>query len=490
MKHNCCEIKMALLVDYPRTLRTLDLRGPRGPLTKEKAEEMVAAVTSGAQRDYERIILSTWALSEESATVIADAMLKLPQLESVVMADIIAGRPEAEGLAVYHALEQALVNMTLQEIDFSDNAVGTKGVEACRRVLATQARAGLQRMFFCNCGISAEAARSIADIMLAEATPTAFKLLHFHNNMSGSGGAIAIADMVLASPQLEDFRFTASRGRSDGGVALARAFSAAPQLRSINLHDNVFTSAFATDLASSLMSLHHLHNLDVGDTLLGDAGMTALAAGVVLGCADSLTHLDVAANEITKKGAVPLARCVRALKSLQVLRAEENEMGNAGAFALARALMARGKAAVATGSGSGAALQELHLSACEFKDRGVVAIATAVARSCPGLRVLDLSDNDDVSPGAWARAVAILKAAGLQAALKGGDDADEDEEPEEDVDVEEVLALEVPAEVQAEVPPAAVAAAEKAAAAAAASGGAGASPAADDVSNLLAKLEL
>jgi Ran GTPase-activating protein 1 len=469
---------MALNVTYPYSLRTLDLRGGRGALSKEKAEEMVAQVTSGGTVDYQRIIMSTWALSADSAAVLAEAMLKMPALESVVMADIIAGRPEAEGLAVYHALGKALNEIQLKELDLSDNAVGPKGVEACRSFLAAQRT--LERLYFCNCGISAEAARSIADIVLGT-TPTSFRLVHFHNNMSGSGGAIAIADIISASPHLEDFRFTSSRGRAEGGIALVKAVRSAVKLLHLNLHDNVFTSAPASELAESLKHLQHLQTLDLGDTLLKDEGMMIVARGLVEGaCRATLQTLDVAANEISRKGAVGLAQALRKLPALRTLRIEENEMGDAGAFAVARALLARKK----TLAGAEDALESISMSACELSDRGAVAIATAAARSCSKLTTLDLSDNE-VSGPAWRRIKQVLAegVAGGKVVLKGPEDDEDDDEDadEEELDVEAELAKVVAAEEEPAPAPEAVAAAAAASA----------SPSVDDqVGDLLSKLEL
>ena len=196
---------MALTIPDWLSLSTLDLRGPRGALTEARARELVAPVLDGGATHFERVILSTWAFSEASARVVGEALRRLPRLRSLVAADIIAGRPEAEGLAVYRALGGALRGgAPLEELDLSDNAVGPKGVAACHELLA--GNPALQRLYFINCGISAEAARSIGDEVLFR-TPTQLRVLHLENNMSGGGGAIAIADVVAASPHLEDFKF-------------------------------------------------------------------------------------------------------------------------------------------------------------------------------------------------------------------------------------------------------------------------------------------
>lgn len=119
--------------------------------------------------DFTKIILSTWAFSVEAAEVFAAAISRLNGLKSAILSDIIAGRPEAEGLRVYEVLGAALKDKHLVEIDLSDNAVGPKGVQACRELLTSQE--SLERLYFCNCGISAEAAVSISELLLYR-TPT------------------------------------------------------------------------------------------------------------------------------------------------------------------------------------------------------------------------------------------------------------------------------------------------------------------------------
>ncbi len=121
--------------------------------------------------DYEKIILSTWAFSVEAAEIVAATISRLGGLKSAILADIIAGRPEAEGLRVYEVLGSALKDRDLVEIDLSDNAVGPKGVRACSELLSSQA--SLEKLYFCNCGISAEAAVSIAELVMYR-TPTKY----------------------------------------------------------------------------------------------------------------------------------------------------------------------------------------------------------------------------------------------------------------------------------------------------------------------------
>jgi Ran GTPase-activating protein (RanGAP) involved in mRNA processing and transport len=432
---------MATPHHLPGEMPTLDIRAERGVLEAAHASTLVHHVTSGARRDYRRVILSNWAFTEEAAAVFRDALASLPHLESAILADIIAGRMEAEGLAVYRVLGQALATKQLLEIDMSDNAVGPKGLEACAEFLTNQAR--LQRLFFCNCGISAEAARTIADLVLFR-TPTALHTLHFYNNMSGNGGAIAIADMVAASPQLRDFRFSSSRGGNAGGIALAKALRAAPGIQRIDVNDNMFGVPGSSALAQSLRFATALTHLNVGDIGMGDEGLAALASALVRGPAHTLQELNVSANEITTAGAKPLARLVRRLTRLRVLRAEENELENEGARYIARAIERRHgfRAKAGVPAGEPDSLEEVNLAENMVRNHGGLALATAAAAHLPRLKLLRLSGND-LTTGGVERVRAALATAGLEAALasmddeEGGDDASDEQEDEEEEEAEE-----------------------------------------------------
>lgn len=392
---------------------TLDARGPRGALTAEKARELAAPVLVGGRGDIRRLVLSTWAFSVEAAEVFAQAIAKLPKLESAVLADIIAGRPEAEGLAVYRALGTALKDQQLVEIDLSDNAVGPKGVEACREFLTGQEK--LERLFFCNCGISAEAARSIADILLFR-TPTVLTTLHFWNNMSGNGGAIAIADMVAASPALRDFRFSSSRGGNDGGVALAKALRHTPLLEALDLEDNTFGLPGARAMGATLASgaAGNLRHLNLADTATGDEGAAALASGIVRGCAARLEVLKLGANELTSEdgpGAAAVARCLRRLTSLRLFDVSDNpDLGDVGARMLARAVRRRAAFRAAAGAQGPDPLAEIRVGECGFTGRGALALVQAAVACLPCLARIELGGNE-ISVAGIARLREALEAA-------------------------------------------------------------------------------
>ena len=483
--------------DSSTITKTLDIRGPRGGLTKEKATEFVTKILNGEDKDTDRVILSTWALSQESAEVLSNAISQLTLLKSAVFADIIAGRPENEGLAIYRILGNAFKDKhQLLEIDLSDNAMGQKGVDACRGILENQKI--LQRIFFCNDGISAEAARSIADILMnsgadipvstgsvTDTLPlppkkaTTLRVVHFDNNMSGGEGAKAIADIVANSPALEDFRFSSSRATRDGGVILARAFQYTPNIRSINLYDNLLAHPTGIELGTVLRSLKNLVHLNIGDTLLKDEGMIALASGLVRGPVHSLEVLNVSANEMTAEGAKAVARCVRRLTNLKVLHAQENEFDDEGVQYIGHAIYRRiafrarakagnmktvtnisASATVATDNASSSAtasttttvttvsgsiendpLTEIDLSDCMMSNVGM----RIIVRACSSRKLINLTrlnfEGNDVTTNGVQQVKKILAKGGISESVLGDleDNVDDDDdEPADDEEGEEL----------------------------------------------------
>ena len=109
--------------------RVLDLRGPRGALTAAAARELCACTRGASGAECVGLIASTWALGGGdggSAAEVAAAIARMPRLREAVLADCIAGRPEAEGLEVLSRLGAALAALPagqLQVLDISDNAV-------------------------------------------------------------------------------------------------------------------------------------------------------------------------------------------------------------------------------------------------------------------------------------------------------------------------------------------------------------------------------
>eukprot|EP01036_Dinobryon_divergens_P059933 gene59933-79931_t len=124
--------------------------------------------------------LSNKSFSDEAASFLASVIIPFNSLQVADISDIIAGRPEEEALRTLTSICNSLSGKDLIELNVSDNALGSKGVESCRGVLTCKK---LERLFLCNNGLSAESAELISKILHDGGCPP-LKLLNFYNNMS------------------------------------------------------------------------------------------------------------------------------------------------------------------------------------------------------------------------------------------------------------------------------------------------------------------
>jgi Ran GTPase-activating protein (RanGAP) involved in mRNA processing and transport len=83
------------------------------------------------------VILSNKSFLSDAAEIFAAALQSSnpDALRIVDASDIIAGRPEEEGLQTLRIFSETLANFPLTEVNLSDNAMGRKGIEACSSVL-------------------------------------------------------------------------------------------------------------------------------------------------------------------------------------------------------------------------------------------------------------------------------------------------------------------------------------------------------------------
>ena len=79
--------------------------------------------------------MSNKSFDNAAAEKIASFIGTLDSLKVADISDIIAGRPEDEALRTLTIICSSLRKFNLLEVDLSDNALGAKGVEACRDVL-------------------------------------------------------------------------------------------------------------------------------------------------------------------------------------------------------------------------------------------------------------------------------------------------------------------------------------------------------------------
>ncbi|OQR85816.1 hypothetical protein ACHHYP_11335 [Achlya hypogyna] len=433
-----CDPFCVMPFSFPTTdgkMVELVLQGNREFVDAARATALLAPYE--ASTSFYRISLRDKSYSLEASHVLAAFLKTIPHgLRVADLADMIAGRPEDEALLVLENVCQALRGHQLLEIDLSDNALGSKGVRACYGVLLEQQH--LERLFLCNNGLSADSAQVIADVLLfrGKDVPTKLKTFHFYNNMSGDGGAKALATLLPHCPELEDLRFSTTRSQREGCRVFAAALGSLRNLKRVDLSDNTFGDEGATVLAAGLGLQAQLEVLNLRDASIGDDGFIAIADALVANGVNGIRVLDVSGNDLTEASMAALGRLVKALPLLEELRIEENEIGSAGATTLARALHA---------ASVGRHLRVFQSNTNEIASVGGAYLAAALVAK-PALGRVELDGNmfsDD--------AVAKLEAAFGDRLVEMEDNMDDDDEADEDLndvdfsDDEEVPAADVDA---------------------------------------------
>lgn len=183
--------------------------GREAVLTAEKAEALISAIVV---EDPSHIKLSNKSFSSEAALCISKQLLTFKNIEIADISDIIAGRAEEDALLTLKTICESILGNKLIELNVSDNALGSKGVTACKSLFTCKS---LKRLYACNNGLSADACVLVSELLLESGCPK-LTALHFYNNMSGDGGATAIAggstgNMIAFCSMISHFLKTISR---------------------------------------------------------------------------------------------------------------------------------------------------------------------------------------------------------------------------------------------------------------------------------------
>ena len=224
--------------------------------------------SSDQKESYYEINLSNKSFSSNAAILLANYLQSSKDSIHILnLSDIIAGRHEDEALLVLATLCNIFIpyQNQLVEVNISDNALGRKGILACQNILQGNY---IQKLYFCNNGLSAEASELITDILLQQngyerndpttttTTPTGcppLEVLHFYNNMSGTAGAQSSSQIILAiTNTLRDFRYSATRSGTEGCLPIAQALCQTSNLTHLDLSDNSFGEEVLDALASAI----------------------------------------------------------------------------------------------------------------------------------------------------------------------------------------------------------------------------------------------
>lgn len=191
------------------------------------------------------------------------------------------------------------------------------------------------------------------------------------------------------------------------GASLKRNPKLATSLSSLNLSYNRLEAEGSAALGNFLSLPNMLTELRLQDT---QSSFETIIGAVARGCQE-LRRLDVAGSKIAPKAAQQLAQWVNGTSTLRELDISSTGVG-AECFrdilasvgqnvyleditmrARSNAFGERGGAVFASALANLANLRSLDISANDLGDEGIAAVATALAKGCPRLIYLDLSEN-------------------------------------------------------------------------------------------------
>lgn len=113
------------------------LSGSREVVDEDRMKALLAEQDLTEADRFTSIRLSNKSITASAATVLAKELSRMKNVNVVDISDIIAGRPEDEALQTLEIISESLSSCTdqLVELNVSDNALGVKGVNACRKLL-------------------------------------------------------------------------------------------------------------------------------------------------------------------------------------------------------------------------------------------------------------------------------------------------------------------------------------------------------------------
>ena len=385
----------------PITLSTLnpEVRSSvGGPEAKELVASWEEQLKGGETCDT--ICLRGKTYTPEAAKIIADFLTATENGQASVASgvkvalidDIIASQHETDALEVLTTISDAFKESKLVEVDLSDNAMGTKGVVACKSVLSGPAVSEtLQKLRLCNNGLSKYTMDEV-QVLLTEGESSCIAKnltqVHFFNNMSDDAGCTSFKKIIACSENLTDIRFSGTRAKAAGSADIASGLKDLAEsgnlgnIVRLDLADNSFGDCYE-DLAEALKVCSKLEFLDIHDCCLGDDGIVAVCEALIEAKAP-LTFLSISGCDIGADGGYEGASAVGKLiasisGSIESFNASENEIKSPGIRTIARAFKSD-------------TVKQIYLNMNEIGSVGGNALAD-MAAGVPNLEVIEINEN-------------------------------------------------------------------------------------------------
>mmetsp|Transcript_15206 Transcript_15206/g.21192 ORF Transcript_15206/g.21192 Transcript_15206/m.21192 type:complete len:455 (-) Transcript_15206:1095-2459(-) len=367
-------------------------------------------------------------------TAINDTVTKLD------MSDIIASQPEEQGLEVLKLISDAFSESKLEYLRNCDNALGSKGINACMSVIGGQAKT-LKHLYLENDGLAAESLQILEQILTkpAEGDSTCacdnLETLRFHDNMSGVEGAKAAGRIFAQLKHPKELRYTDCRSLGEGSTGLADGLDAMgdniASLEKLNLAGNFFVASdkeIDQSLLHALERAKGLKHVGLRDCNLEEEG-SQLVCEALMKSGAKLESIDISENDLGREDALDalVQLIVQNRTTLKKLEVEGNDLSSAGIKTIMKAL---GKV-------------NSVIEIINFKTNMVGRIGAKAVLNCTmsNLQLLQFDDNGFFPEEVEALETKFGDKLEEMADNMEDDDVDEDEGIEENDDDDDVAAL-------------------------------------------------
>jgi len=383
----------------------------REVIDKQKVQELISAWKEQLLKEKsavdddailcDKIDLEGKSYTSDAATMIANFLTSTevfqPPIASgikiAILSDIIASRMEDEGLMVLTTISNAFQESQLEEVDLSDNAMGSKGVKACETVLGGPAVIkSLRRLKLCNNGLSEYTMDEVAKLLIRfhhDSSCIAHNLeqIHFFNNMSDDAGCLHFEKIMKLTTNPKDIRFSGTRAKAKGSSHITSVLGELARegklskLTRLDLADNSFGECYQ-ELADALRICINLEYLDLHDCCIGDDGIVELC-NALLDAKSPLSFLSISGNDIgaeSMEGAKRVAALIASINdSIVSFSASENEMKSPGIRIIVRAFKSK-------------TVKEIYMNQNECGSVGANELIKMAPR-VPNLEVVELNGN-------------------------------------------------------------------------------------------------
>nr|XP_055073075.1 protein NLRC5-like [Misgurnus anguillicaudatus] len=324
-------------------------------------------------------------------------------LKKVRLSDCSIG--EEGYVALYSAMRSNPSHLT--ELDLSGNDPGESGVKLIYDLIQDQ-NCALKKVRLSGCGLTEESCSGLASVLRSKSSLKELDMsnnnlqdsgvMKLHNGLqnnncqlhklrlSGCGlteeSCSALASVLRSKPGLKELDMSNNNLQDSGVKKLHNGLENTNcQLHKLRLSGCGLTEESCSALASVLRSKPGLKELDMSNNNLQDSGVKKLHNGLEnTNC--QLHKLRLSGCGLTEESCSALASVLRSKSSLKDLDMSNNNLQDSGVKKLHNGLQ-----------NTNCQLHKLRLSGCGLTEESCSALAS-VLRSKPGLKELDLSNNN------------------------------------------------------------------------------------------------